>query len=99
MVKPASKKHIVKHLVIAFKLSERVACKLVGLSRTAYRYKLKMRSDEVLIQRMEALAIKYPRYGYLLLHSLLKAEGLVQNKKRTYRLYTQAGLQVHIKKT
>lgn len=47
---------------------------------------------------MKALAIKYPRHGYLLLHSLLKAEGLVQNKKRTYRLYTQKGLQVRTQK-
>ena len=98
MVKPASKKQVIKHLVIDFKLSERVACTLVGLSRTAYRYQLKKHADEELTQRMKALAIKYPRYGYLLLHSLLKAEGLVQNKKRTYRLYTQEGLQVCTKK-
>ena len=27
--------------------------------------------------------MEYPRYGYLLLHGLLKREGLVKNKKRT----------------
>ena len=33
-----------------------------------------------------------------MLHSLLKTEGLVINKKRTYRLYTEEGLQVRTKK-
>ena len=33
-----------------------------------------------------------------MLHGLLKNEGLVANKKRTYRLYTEAGLQVRTKK-
>jgi len=43
-------------------------------------------------------ASQYPRYGYLMLHGLLKNEGLVINRKRTYRLYTEAGLQVRTKK-
>ena len=33
-----------------------------------------------------------------MLHRLLKNEGLVVNKKRTYRLYTQARLQLRTKK-
>ena len=45
-----------------------------------------------------AKASQYPRYGYLMLHGLLKNEGLAVNKKRTYRLYTKAGLQVRTKK-
>ena len=44
------------------------------------------------------LAVEYSRYGYLLLHGLLKAEGLVINKKRTYRIYTEESLQVRTKK-
>ncbi len=39
-----------------------------------------------------------PRYGYLLLYGLLKAEGLVQNRKRTYRLYAEPGMRVRAKK-
>ena len=33
-----------------------------------------------------------------MLHGLMKNEGLVVNKKRTYRLYTEAGLQLRTKK-
>ena len=79
-------------------VSERTACQLVGLSRSGYRYHAKPRDDDALQRRLSELATQYPRYGYLMLHSLLKQEGLVVNKKRTYRLYTAMGLQVRTKK-
>ncbi|MCD6047031.1 MAG: integrase [Gammaproteobacteria bacterium] len=98
MVKPASKKQVVNYLLTTFKLSERVACKLVGLSRTAYRYQSKNASDDEVRTRLKSLAVQFPRYGYLLLHGLLKHEGFVQNKKKTYRLYKEENLQVRTSK-
>lgn len=98
MVTPASKKPVARHLIDEFKLSERVACQLAGVSRTAFRYRPKTRKDHALRDRLNALASQYPRYGYLMLHSLLKAEGLVVNRKHTYRLYTEESLQVRTKK-
>ena len=79
-------------------LSERVACKLAGISRTGFRYQAKPRNDQALRERLKALAVQQSAYGYLLLHGILKAEGLVVNKKRTYRIYTEEGLQVRTKK-
>ena len=79
-------------------LSERSACKLVGISRTAYRYQAKSKQDDALRARLKALAVEQSAYGYLLLHGMLKTEGLVINKKRTYRIYTEEGLQVRTKK-
>jgi putative transposase len=79
-------------------LSERAACRLAGLSRTGYRYQAKRKDEHALRERLKVLAVQYSRYGYLLLHGLLKAEGLVINKKRTYRLYTDENLQVRTKK-
>lgn len=98
MVKPTSKKPIVQHLVEHHHLSERRACILVGLSRTGYRYQAKPKDDELLRHRLKELAVEQSRYGYLLLHGILKEEGLVVNKKRTYRLYTEEGLQVRTKR-
>lgn len=98
MVKPARKKPIVARLVEHHRLSERTACRLVGLSRTAYRYQAKPTGDRVLRGRLKSLAAEHTRYGDLLLHGILKAEGLVVNKKRTYRRYTEEGLQVRTKK-
>lgn len=89
---------MVAHLISSHSLSERKACRLIHLSRTGYRYCTKSKDDEALLTRLKALSSEYPRYGYLTLHSLLKSEGLVINKKRTYRLYRQEGLQVRTKK-
>ena len=68
------------------------------MSRTAFRYHLKTPSDLDVRGHLKELAARYSRYGYLMLHSLLKTEGLVVNKKHTYRLYTEEGLQVRTKK-
>lgn len=77
MVTPAGKKSVVVHLIACFRLSERRACQLVGLSRTAYRHHGALSRDDALIKRLKELAVAYPRYGYLMLHELLKREGLV----------------------
>lgn len=78
-------------------LSERRACELAGLSRTVRRYR-SQRDETHLRTQLQSLAVQYPRYGYLTLHGLLKAQGQVVNKKRTYRLYRQLGLQVRIRR-
>lgn len=98
MVTPAGKKRVAAHLIEQFRLSERSACRLTGISRTAFRYVCKRKADAAVRERLKSLATQYSRYGYLMLHGLLKGEGLVQNKKHTYRLYTEEGLQVRTKK-
>lgn len=99
MVKPAVKRKQVQHLVNSQMLSERRACGLIGVARSVVQYKSNRRSsDDRLRSRLKELAERYPRYGYLMLHAFLRAEGLVQNAKRTYRIYTEEGLQVRTKK-
>jgi putative transposase len=98
VVKPAGKKQMVSHMKDKFSLSERKSCYLAGLSRTGYRYQAKPKGDELVRSRLKELATKLPRNGYLMLHGFLKQEGLVINKKRTYRIYTEEGLQVRTKK-
>jgi len=62
------------------------------------RYQPKPHNDQALRVRLKQLGEQYPRYGYLILHAMLKAEGLVVNRKRTYRLYTKLQMQVRTKK-
>ena len=62
------------------------------------RYVARPNDDSALRTRMKALAEQYPRYGCPLLHAMLKQEGLVINHKRTYRMYTEEGLQVRKKR-
>lgn len=97
MVTPDSRKSITQYFIEQHKFSERQACRLSSVSRTGYRYKHQKKHDGALKARLTELASQYTRYGYLMLHNLLKQEGLVINKKRTYRLYTEQGLQVRTK--
>lgn len=97
-MKPVNRKKVARHLINEHRLSERRACTLASVSRTAFRYEPRPRDDTALRARLKELAVKQSAYGYLLLHGMLKAEGLVINKKRTYRVYTEEGLQVRTRK-
>ena len=85
--------HLTDHRV-----SQRRSCRLVGLSRSVAWYWLKGCDDADLRDRLKVLAERYPRYGYLTLHEMLKREGRVINRKRSYRIYREEGLQVRTKR-
>lgn len=97
-MKPAARRRVVKSWAARGLLSERQGCRLIEVARATVRYAAKPPDDSVLRQRLKELAEQYPRYGYPLLHAMLKREGLVINRKRTYRLYCEEGLQVRTKK-
>jgi putative transposase len=98
VVKTAQRKQVVTHLIEEHRLSQRAACRLACICRSSFRYEARPADDSALRSRLKELAAKQSAYGYLMLHSLLKTEGLVINKKRTYRVYTEEGLQVRTKK-
>jgi putative transposase len=83
-------------------LSERTACKLLGVERSSYRYEPRPDRDVELREEMVKLARQKPRYGYRRLHALLERSGANQgqplNVKRVYRLYREEGLSVRRKK-
>jgi len=76
MVTVAQRRAAVDHLADR-RYSQRRACRLVGLPRSVAWYRPKGRDDAALRRRMKVLAERYPRYGYLTLHGMLKREGLV----------------------
>ncbi len=76
-------------------ISERRACRLVGLSRTVLHYEPKMSETNVqLSERIAELAAARRRFGYRRIYALLRREGSQANHKRVYRLYRLAGLSV-----
>jgi putative transposase len=76
-------------------LSERRACRLVGIGRSTLRYRSRARANEPsLRQRLRELAAARPRFGYRRLHVLLRREGVIVNHKRVERLYREEGLAV-----
>lgn len=80
MGKTQQRKHVAHDLIQNFRLSERRTCYLAEISRTVLRYKPTAGTDTTLCAHLKMLVMEYPRYGYLLLHGLLRQEGLVQNK-------------------
>ena len=67
-------------MVEKVKLSERRACRLVGLSRSVLHYEATPNSDnEALSTRLVELAHGRRRFGYRRLHALIAREGIHAN--------------------
>jgi putative transposase len=77
-----------------FDLSERRACKLVGLDRSSYRYEPAPDHNVELRHELVSLARQKPRYGYRRLHALLDRRGFAASPQRVYRLYRAEDLMV-----
>ena len=92
-VKPTARRSAVGYLMEERGFSQRRACRLVGLARSVAQYRLRPRGDEALRTRLKDLAARFRRYGDVRPHVRLASEGLVVNRKRTYRLYREEGLQ------
>jgi len=74
------------------------ACGLLMISRSLYGYRSRRPVAEGLRERICELAGEKRRYGYRRIHVLLRREGWSVNRKRTYRLYREAGLAVRRRK-
>jgi putative transposase len=83
-------------LIKRFQTSERLACALVGLSRTAWRYQPLTQDDEVPFRaEVIRLACMYGRYGYRMIAGLMRNAGWQQaTVERVRRIWRQAGLKV-----
>ena len=75
-------------------MSERQACRVIGVDRSSVRYRASKPDDGVLRARLKALAQERRRFGYRRLHVLLRREGHAVNKKRVQRLYREEKLTV-----
>lgn len=94
MVTPAAERQAVEHLMKHHGMSERRACKAIGCCRMTIRYSATRPDDNVLRERMRAIAHDRRRFGYRRLHVLLRREGYVVNHKRLFRLYREEKLTV-----
>lgn len=91
---PSKGRHVVTHLRAASHVSERRACGAVEFSRSSQRYRPRRPRSEELCERLHALALLKPRWGYRRLHWLLRREGWTVNRKLVQRLYREEGLAV-----
>jgi putative transposase len=84
-------------VIKSFGLSQRRTCRLAGWNRSSLQYQPQPPDDTRLRQRLKELAALHPRWGCPLLHDVLHAEGLVQNHKRTERIYREEQLSLRRK--
>jgi putative transposase len=76
-------------------LSQRRACTLLGVGRSALRYcSTKQAKDAPALARMTELSAQYPRYGYRRIAIFLGRDGHEMSFGRAYRLWRQARLAV-----
>jgi putative transposase len=98
MVGPAAKREVAGYLQERHGLSQRRAAFLVKSAPRVLRYQSR-RSDETPVrQRLRELAGERPRFGYRRLHVFLRREGIVINRKKTYRIYREEKLHLRPKK-
>ena len=77
------------------RLSERRACRLVGLSRDAWRHPPQPDRQTVrLAERIQAVAMERRRFGSRRVHDMLQSEFPGSNHKKGCRLYREQGLAV-----
>lgn len=80
-------------------MSERMACRVVGLSRSTYR-RLPLAQtpadpDAGMRAQLRTYARKHPRHGFRRAWAHLRFDdGIEVNKKKVHRLWTEEGLQV-----
>lgn len=79
--------------LVAHGVSERLACRLVDLSRSTYRYQ-SQRDDrnQQLRDAIVVLAQQRRRYGYRRITALLRRQGRRINHKRVWRVWQAEGL-------
>lgn len=92
---PARRRDAVRFLVKRRRVSERRACQVVGQHRSTQRYERVAAEYELrLVERMNELAARHPRYGYRRIWALLRSEGWRVNRKRIERLWRLEGHRV-----
>ena len=80
-------------------LSERRACRLVGLSRDSFRHPPELDQTTVeLSGKIVEIALARRRFGYRRVHDMLRPQFPGVNHKRIYRLYSEANLTVRKRK-
>lgn len=80
------------------RLSQRRACRIVGIHRSTQRYRRKPRNDADLLQILQQVANAHPRWGFGKINDWLRNHGYRMNHKRVYRVYCAMKLNLRIRR-
>ena len=93
MVTPRQKREAVAYVKETREVSERQACRALGIERSLVRYSFTRPPDTALRERMKALAAQRRKFGYRRLAIFLRREGFACNIKKVRRIYRAPVLQ------
>ena len=85
VVTPAAHRAAAAHLQSAYAMSERRACRVLGVDRTSVRYQATRADDGALRDRLKALAQERRRFGYRRLHVMLRRPAYCQPRQHQFR--------------
>lgn len=88
------RRRVVQRVQAAAGISERRAIRFTGFPRSTMRYQSVREPEDALRTRIRELAGERPRWGYRMIHTVLRREGWMVNRKRVQRLYRDEGLAV-----
>lgn len=92
---PQVRRDAARRMVDEHHLSEHRACRLVGLSRDAYRHPPVVSTEnQTLSEAIKTIALQRRRFGHRRVHDMLRTAHPEVNHKRVYRLYRAADLAV-----
>jgi putative transposase len=97
MVKPVAMRRAVTAVRNDYEVSERQACRALGLARSSAQYQSRKKDEPQLLEDMRQIAQERPRFGYRRIHVMLCRKGHQVNHKRVLRLYREQGLAVRRK--
>jgi putative transposase len=95
VISPAMRRQAAEQALEVLAVSERQVCRVLGQPRSMQRYDKSIPDDEeILRNRIVALASQYGRYGYRRVAAMLSWEGWRVNHKRVERIWRLEGLKV-----
>lgn len=94
MVSLAEQRRGAEHLEAKHGVSERRACKVIGIARSTKRRPSGRIEEAKLIRRVHELTERYPRFGYRKIHARLRTEGFAIGRERLRLIRKREGLRV-----
>jgi hypothetical protein len=88
----ARKRELVRELSDTY--DAKMLCNLIGIPKSSYYYVPGSHDDLKLRDSIECACLKYPRYGYRRIASVLRREGIYIGKERVRLIMKDMGLQV-----
>ena len=70
-----------------YQITQNRACRLIGISRSVFKYTAQGKGDDEIIKELKKLAHKFKRYGFKKIFAKLRKTGFKWNHKRVYRVY------------